>query len=335
MERTTVVDATLTLEPDTEVLVAPGGYLHVTGSGALVAIGTEDAPIVFTSEAADPLAGDWECISLEAQASASELSHVRLEYGGATCSTNGAGNRATLQVFTGARNLSNLTITDSASSALLFAGDVRGFSNNTFARNAEPSILLRAPNLIALTGPHTFEDADDFILVETGSRLSTSGTWNAQGVPYRLDGTLEVRLGADVTVEAGTTIQLQGSIDVFEGSFNTMGTAEAPVLLTSAHDSPIAGDWGCVFGDAGRFSHTTFEYGGAGCGGMDSKSLLLANDQTMIDNCTFRESAGSAIHGYFASDAVCPSWCDTNTFEAIATTAIDCGSTTPSPVACP
>src|SRR5262249_28182290 len=56
----------LTIEPGVELRFGLGGVLHVDygavpsmASAALVAEGTEDAPIVFTSDAATPAAGDW------------------------------------------------------------------------------------------------------------------------------------------------------------------------------------------------------------------------------------------------------------------------------------
>lgn len=58
--------ATLTIEPAVELRFKAGGLLsieHFTtdepASGALVAVGTADAPIVFTSAADVPQAGDW------------------------------------------------------------------------------------------------------------------------------------------------------------------------------------------------------------------------------------------------------------------------------------
>jgi hypothetical protein len=51
------VGVTLTIEPCTRILMAPDATLQVEGT--LMARGTEDCPIVFTSAAEDPMPGDW------------------------------------------------------------------------------------------------------------------------------------------------------------------------------------------------------------------------------------------------------------------------------------
>jgi hypothetical protein len=84
---------TLTLEPGTELRfeplnVEPGALVTFGGNGqpinqvgVLIAKGTEAAPIVFTSGADSPVAGDWEGLWLDT-ANGSRLDHVIIEYAG-------------------------------------------------------------------------------------------------------------------------------------------------------------------------------------------------------------------------------------------------------------
>lgn len=84
---------TLTIEPGTRLEFFPGTALeieHITGefpaSGAIVADGTAAEPIVFTSAAEVPAAGDWRGMWFGGIASAqNSMSHVVLEYTGADC----------------------------------------------------------------------------------------------------------------------------------------------------------------------------------------------------------------------------------------------------------
>ncbi len=62
------IGATLTIEPGVEVRFEPGTGLFIgddTGYGALSAQGTEESPIIFTSNAASPSPGDWKGILID------------------------------------------------------------------------------------------------------------------------------------------------------------------------------------------------------------------------------------------------------------------------------
>lgn len=83
--------ATLTIEPGVTVKFASGAYLTIgyTSSGnnyygALSAVGTEENPIVFTSTAATPAAGNWKGVRFVDQShdATTILDHCIVEYGG-------------------------------------------------------------------------------------------------------------------------------------------------------------------------------------------------------------------------------------------------------------
>jgi hypothetical protein len=85
--------AILTIEPGVVLRMHPGTSFeaeHTTGerpaSGAIVAEGTAEQPIVFTSGADDPQPGDWQGLWFGGVARAeNSFRHVRLEYTGADC----------------------------------------------------------------------------------------------------------------------------------------------------------------------------------------------------------------------------------------------------------
>jgi hypothetical protein len=82
--------ATLTIEPGVTLKFSAGATLRVdpaTGTaparGALIAVGTANAPIVFASAAATPAAGDWFGVWFGGLvAPTSRLDHVRVEHAG-------------------------------------------------------------------------------------------------------------------------------------------------------------------------------------------------------------------------------------------------------------
>jgi hypothetical protein len=87
--------AVLTLEPGVELRFKPGGLLSVEhyhldepASGALVAVGTAQRPIVFTSAEDSPQPGDWLGVWFGGQPDPrSRIEHARVEYAGGQSST--------------------------------------------------------------------------------------------------------------------------------------------------------------------------------------------------------------------------------------------------------
>jgi hypothetical protein len=84
---------TLTIEPGVTVKMHPATAFkveHTTGefpaSGALVAVGSETLPIVFTSSSETPAPGDWVGLTFGGIVrEETRLEHVRIEYTGADC----------------------------------------------------------------------------------------------------------------------------------------------------------------------------------------------------------------------------------------------------------
>ena len=64
---------------------AAGLAIGLEGAGGLTAVGSEDAPVVFTSLAEEPAAGDWQGLTFEAgsMGTGSTIQHVEIAYGGA------------------------------------------------------------------------------------------------------------------------------------------------------------------------------------------------------------------------------------------------------------
>jgi hypothetical protein len=121
--------ATLTIEPNVKIRFKKAGSVFVQfaqntlpATGALVAVGTADRPIVFTSDEAAPLPGDWQGIHFNGLvAPATRLAFVRVEYAGGDRSLVGSScayenppqiNNAAIRVFTEppASFISNTTI---------------------------------------------------------------------------------------------------------------------------------------------------------------------------------------------------------------------------------
>jgi hypothetical protein len=141
--------AQLAIEPGVTLRFGAGGALRVEPSvgtndatGALVALGTVDAPIVFTSAAATPAAGDWLGVRFGQRVAVQTfMRYVRVEYAGGGGSSGSDSclyppqpqtgpNDAAIRILGGAEPLSvfidNTTIFASAKH-----GIDRGFRSDT------------------------------------------------------------------------------------------------------------------------------------------------------------------------------------------------------------
>jgi len=337
-------DAVLTLEPGTTVFFERGGYLAVSGAfntagdgGRLLAVGTEEDPITLTSIEDAPEAGDWGCLFFGNSPTGSELVHVDIEYGGAVCRATGNGFTSSVVVAQPIDAIEDVTVRDSASHGvqLLLDGAVRSFERTTFGRNDAASLELHA-NQIVVPGTLTFEDEDDFVDVG-GSNMNRDGTIARQDVPYRFAGDAVVgTAGArpEIVAEGGVRFELRGASFVVQaGNLVFDGTADDPIVITSAAETPAPGDWGCVWFRHGGASspttgvptarHTVIEYaGGPDCGNNnDYRTGTATTTDAAFEDLTFRRIDGTALTVPLSECP--PNACD-HTFEDVAEGPLSC-----------
>jgi IPT/TIG domain len=131
-----------------------------------------------------------------------------------------------------------------------------------------------------------------------GGTIVADTTWSAAQGPYLITSDVSIESGAVLTVEAGVTVRFQSArrLTVQSGGLRIDGTAAAPVLFTSAGNTPggtpAAGDWaglqfldGAV--DAGTIiSYLTVSYG--------STTFIYGASPT-FSNCSFDSNSGYAL----------------------------------------
>ncbi len=153
--------ATLTIEEGVRVKALAGGtdvYILVEKGGKIIANGSEDNPIVFTSNATNPQAGDWGGIILNGKAPLSRqssadsnaatevnstiffggneaddnsgiLNYVKIEYSGARIDDEAEHNGLTLNGVGTGTTLSNIAILNGDDDAIEFFGGTVNASN--------------------------------------------------------------------------------------------------------------------------------------------------------------------------------------------------------------
>jgi len=129
-----------------------------------------------------------------------------------------------------------------------------------------------------------------------------------------IDGILTVAAGATLEIRPGSQIRFTrfdsngdgiGEHEIFsQGTIRVVGTADAPVLFTSAEENPRPGDWGAinmmVSEQENSLEHSVVEYGYRGFHAHYSRARLLSNifrnnmrgaqfqeSQVVIDDCRF------------------------------------------------
>jgi hypothetical protein len=293
--------AKLTIEPCAEVVVAKGRHIHVAypgtpNEGSLVAVGTAKRPIrVHGKDGAR-----WASLHVEAPGTAS-LAYVSLEDGGggdfedgATLNVVGSGEGSLPLV-----QIDHVTIRGSLGTGAWLqrgAAFAAGSKELSITGSGSYPLELSEHALDALpNGTLTGNAKDEILVVPEGSRTAGSGfladaTIHARSVPYhvgrsqgssliiggRTDGKL-----VTVTVEPGVVMRFAkgGALKVQHftndkpstGALRAVGTADQPIVLTSAEDAPGPGDWlGVWFGGVPQatnaIEHARIEYAGGDCG---------------------------------------------------------------------
>lgn len=297
--------ATLTIEPGTVVKFEKGSYINVGNSSngsAIIANGTVDKPIIFTSNAPTPTKGDWNGIFFEdGTASTTSLKYCKFYYSGGYSSSYGTINLDGCSI-----SMEYCEIKNSDNYGITLTSDAKfdSFTHNTLSEIANHPIKLY-PNAVHTIG--TFNDiiasAPSYgILIKGGTYDKANETWLNQTVPYIVDGVLNVEntAGCILNIEAGTTIGFtQGSYMNVANSSNTYATIKAigsdskHITFTSSAPSKTAGDWGCIFLEDGTSNSTAFEYCDFEYGGGYSSSYGIVNlydCSASFTNCTFSNS---------------------------------------------
>lgn len=357
----------LTIEPCAEVRVAKGKHLFVAYprtpnvGGTLIAEGTEDKPIVVRGSSSEP----WASLYVHAPGTA-RLAWVTFEGGGggdfednATIDVLGDG------VFPADPLLfvDHVTVRKSVGTGVwmqrgaTFLPGSRDLTITASGDTASPfPIQIETSTIDALpTGTFTGNAVDE-ILLRTGATTAGNGipfdtTLRARGVPYRIGKTKgeDLVIGPDanqppatLTIEPGVTLRFQKGAALKVQTFITdkvatsglraLGTAEKPIVFTSAQSDAAPGDWrGIWFGGkpmpTNALDHVIVEYAGADCGcSLNTCSTTTGSDGAVIftgqppspfiTNSVFRKISGNAItHGY---DGNFVDFRQTNTFEDVA-----------------
>jgi hypothetical protein len=360
-----IVGATLTLEPCVEVRIAAKHVVSVGTGGKLIAVGNVLQGIHITSSAAGQPFANLRTVG----GGTMQLGYVTIDGGGDPLNSLPAvagmimlqgvdqtmPTQATLAV-------DHVELAGSASNGIVMidgAGFAPGSTALTIGTSAgwPVSMWARAAGTLP-DGVYTGNGKDEVVFSSGNGygAVQEDMTLHDRGVPYRVgDGVGAPQLHVDapngssklvtLTIEPGVTLRFvkngQMIVQSFVGTnpalgaLKAVGTADKPIVFTSAATTPAAGDWeGLWFGQvpdaSDRIDHARFEYAGAnsssGSSACPTTFGTISNDAAVrllgppasafITNTTFAHSAGHGIDRGWRADNL-TDFLATNTFQDI------------------
>jgi hypothetical protein len=274
-------NATLTIEPGCTIKFAPGTRLYCgfLGPGCIIANGTSDSVITFTSAAALPIRGDWRGITFYSYA----LVGCALDY----CTVEYA-DSAAVTVDAAVVGITNCRVQQGADYGVDCTpnGAFAAFSNNVITTCYRPlRIFCQNVTSIGTGNSFTGNGQNEDVVEVNGGSLSASATWPNLGVPYLLNSELTVAGASNpvLTLLPGLTVKCLPGVDIRVGYPSPGGLiadgTTGRITFTSAVNPPAPGDWrGIEFYPSSldsfcRLQGCKIEYGGT----TDSGDVVITD----------------------------------------------------------
>lgn len=299
-------NATLTIKPGCIVKFEPGTELYAGyhGAGAIIANGTQDSTILFTSNVATPAPGDWQNVGLyDLAMSTSSFRYCIFEYGGSSSSWPG---EFYAEGITSVK-IANCTFRYSGNYGVYLDDDAgfNTFTNNSITACAQFPLRIHAEYARTVgSGNSLSGNTQNGILIK-GGNVQTSGTWINHNVPYVIEGDVDVGSNTSnpvLTIAPGTTIQLQPDVEFYcgyheRGAIKADGTGER-IRFISSSSSPSRGDWQSLgfyqytIDAEAKLINCTIEYGG----GDGYGNIVIENALPEIRGDSIGHSAAYGIY---------------------------------------
>jgi len=311
--------ATITIQPGATVLFAEGarldiGYSSGFSGATLIANGTADKPITFTSAAVTKSAGDWDYIGFyEAASNASSMKYCIIEYGGGYSQ-----NYGTIHIDGSAVAIENCTIryTQYLGISLSDDGWFDSFENNNMVEIGTYPISIYG-NYAHTIGTGNTMTTLKGIFVRADDMEQDNATWVKQTCAYVIDGLLRIEssTGAKLTIMPGAVISFTSGSKIYVGygsgkygSLIAEGAESDHIKFTSAAPdaSQSPGDWDGIWFYDGAGSSSSLAYCDVSYAGGYSSNygmIVIDGSSVAITNSTFKNSQTMGISlsddGYF------------------------------------
>ncbi|KAB2872162.1 MAG: hypothetical protein F9K37_01115 [Bacteroidales bacterium] len=277
-----VDNTTLTIQPGTRIEFEAGASLHIGyyGNATLIANGTAEKPIIFTSNASTPSAGAWEGITFWSHSLNSSMKYCSVKFAGTT--SKGAVNINDAMI-----TFSNNLIQNAKLYGLLL-DDGAGFTemnNNTIEDCGSHPIRLHAAYMHTIGTGNTFTCPDDKGVNIVSDDVTGNITWKKLNKPYYVEGSIDIDNGT-LTIEPGAVFKFNSDGVLHIGYYNNTtfianGNSAEKILFTTSAASPSAGSWaGLHFWDD-NLATSSMTYCEVAYAGKSSVSAIKLNSTSL------------------------------------------------------
>jgi len=309
------VDGNLTIEPGTTFKFDAGGWLTVGyySTTTFTADGTSAAPITFTSSAASPTSGAWVGISFYPYTQTnSKMNYCLVDYAGSNVSYGA------ITIFGASIAFTNNTVRNSSAYGIFLndLGGFQSFTNNTINTCANHLISISTKNLPNLGTPNTLTaGAGKGIQVSGDVQYTGPVIWKKQSADFYFTGG-ETDVDGDLTIEAGCKILFINDSNFWFGYYGTtkvtaIGTANSPIIFTTAASSPVAGAWRGLHFDSLVQTNSALSYCQFTYSGMANTPAIYTEVSFPVNNTTITLFSSTHPAEYTTGITVPPG---TNTF---------------------
>ncbi len=295
-------NATVTIKPGCVVKLDPGVefYAGYGSPASIVAEGTADSVITFTSNVASPSPGDWQSIGIYDEAmNTASFKYCVFEYGGSDaqgeifCRNHGVKFSHNVVRKSGSYGVNMQTIGFSS------------FDSNTITTCAEYPVKLEAEYIRTIgSGNVLTGNTHDAVYVDAGAVRQT-GTWPNPGVPYTMS--QDVAIGDNsnspiITVTPGTVFKMFPNTEFYVGYGASGGLiadgTSGQIVFTSNSASPNPGDWVAlefydnIITNQTKLVNCKVEYAGSG---NEGANVLFRNCTPTVTGDSIGHSANYGI----------------------------------------
>ncbi len=288
-------NATLTIEPGTVIKFKSDVCIYVgySQNASIIANGTADKKILFTSQSASASAGAWGSIIF----CSNTLQNTSMKY----CVIENGGKSDAAIVFRNSKGtLENCEIKNTAGYGISAEQGFVSFENNVFSNIGKHAIITESEYVKSIGSGNQYSLKENFGIEINGGTLETNSTWNNCGVPYYITSSIDIE--ASLTIKKGSILKFNANTKLDVGysksaTFTAIGTLEEPIVFTSSANSPAEGAWvGLVFYN-NTLTNSTLQYCKISYGGSDRDAIHI-NEETKltINNCEISYSKHGGIY---------------------------------------